>query len=101
MKIETQRFITLSNLFEGLDDLLEEWRDQDHEDFTFGDCQMSLITRATFRGDLANTVEYEDDEDDFDDPDFPEEEEIRADQLATLHKRLDDLPDDVYIDLEN
>ena len=37
MKIESQRFISLSNLFDGLDQLLEAWRDSNHDDFTFGE----------------------------------------------------------------
>lgn len=100
MKFESQRFITLSNLFDGLDQLLEAWRDSDHEDFTFGDCQMSLVTKEAFLADLGDQDEEDEDALELDEEEMMEKEAY-DEQLDILHKRLEELPEDVYIDLEN
>ena len=100
MKIESQRFISLSNLFDGLDQLLEAWRDSNHEDFTFGDCQMSLVTKGAFLDDLDDQEEDDEDALELDEEEMMEKE-LHDEQLDILLKRLNDLPEDVYIDLEN
>ena len=100
MKIESQRFISLSNLFDGLDQLLEAWRDSNHDDFTFGDCQMSLVTKGAFLADLDDQEEDDEDALELDEEEMMEKE-VLDEQRDILLKRLKELPEDVYIDLEN
>ena len=89
MNILTQRYVTLSALFADLPFIRGEWHDADHKNFTWGDCNRSMINKATF----VKSVDL-----------CSEDEEIAGNldgEMAILASRLETIPDDVMIDLEN
>ena len=80
MKVQSQAYVTLGEIFDGLSDMWAEWSCLAHTDFTFGDCNRSMISKERFIDSL------------------PEWEESRLDVLMN---RLNEIPEGVMIDLEN
>jgi hypothetical protein len=98
MNIQTCRFVNVTDIFEGFPKLKKKFDEGDNYDFSWGDNNRSMIDAQTLRDALENAdgVNYE-----------PEEgETVDADTVTNVEwdefcARLDALPDDVYIDLEN
>jgi len=84
--IRAQRFVKLSDLFEGLPGLSKEWHEANHDDFTFGDCDMSMVTVERFEGSFEDVMNSA----------VPEDEHDKLDDRLNLIRGQD-----ILIDLEN
>jgi hypothetical protein len=73
MTIQTQKFITLSELFEGQDKVSQMWHEYDHSDFTWGSNNRSMINIHTMLRSLDSLGIY-DSEADEEEPNGYEEE---------------------------
>ena len=90
MKIQNQKFITKTDLFEGFDEIEAWWNEEDHSDFTWGDCCRSMVSAHDILGTLPLWVDVAEHC-----PNTTEEDWGRfMNQLVTI-------PHDVMIDLEN
>jgi hypothetical protein len=90
MKIQTQKFITKTDLFEGFDEIETWWNEKPHDDFTWGDCNRSMISPNNV---LSPNIQWQDIEEYCTNT-------TEADWDRFL-ERLAGIPDDVMIDLEN
>ena len=82
MTIQTCEFVTGSDLFEGLPDLWDEFFDSS-PDFSWGNNNHTMVDPKALLGHLDKSgIENET-------------------QMETLRHRITELPDGVYVDLEN
>ena len=81
MTIETCRFVTGSELFDGLKELWDKFSDSD-PDFSWGGNDRTLVDPVAILNHLDNSV-------------IDNEK-----QVQTLRRRVGKLPKDVYVDLE-
>ena len=95
MKIETCQFVTLTSVLEGVPHLAQFFRETDHNSFTWGDCNRSMISINTFLGEFSDDefVFYADGDDTL--------YKTLQSEYGTLYNKLDGLDQNIYIDLEN
>lgn len=88
MNIRDVKYVHVSELFEGTPAEFWDAFQDGFDDITFGDCNYSLVTRERLIDKIEDTC------------DFLCEEWANT-FAETLRKRLKELPDGVYIDMEN
>lgn len=94
MHIQTQQFVTLSELFEGFEEIGSWWRDMDHKNFSWGDCSRSMIRKEDFLGEITETELEIAREDGY-------MENTTTEQFAAFLARVESMGTSVMIDLEN
>ena len=87
-KIHTQSYVTLSDLFDGLDVLCTLFKEADHSKITWGGANRTMIDTAHF--DLWHALDHEE-----------IQEEGAEDEYEVLVARIKELPEGVLVDLEN
>lgn len=91
MNIQIQQFVTLSDLFDNCPTVAEAFNEADHSNFTWGDCNRSMISLRIF-DDWFTNISTED---------SYTYDTINPDELDIVAEHLDSLPGDIMIDLEN
>lgn len=96
IELQSKTFVYASELFKNCTEALGQFNCGDF-DVTFGDARHTLIDKSMFYGmlddaGLAESV--------LSDCDHPLKEKL-IEEVKTIHERLDELSDSVFIDLEN
>lgn len=84
MKIDRVKFVRISDLFDTYNSLLNSFCEQ-CDDFSWGDANMTLISNKRFKNAFESIEPDEDDTENYNE----------------MLETIDNLPDDVYIDMEN
>jgi hypothetical protein len=103
MQIQTARFVNVSDVFEGFPKLQKIFSEGDNYNFSWGDNNRSMIDPQTLIDALENAdgIGYEQEEGEEVDPDTVTPDTVTSTEWDKFCARLNALPDDVYIDLEN
>lgn len=87
MTVQTAQFVDMSDIFEGYPNVAQAFAAADNHPFTWGDNNRSLVSKERFKDTLDEACEDDDN--------------VSDDDLTVVKDRIDSIPDDVYIDLEN